>query len=128
MVDSTLFNEIQGSPYLSATEKHAFISQLVQNGIDSAQPVLTDHFLWFWTLGGFALFVLCLAVRYLIDMSAIRSGQYTALQMSRGGYSAGGPVFIINAAPGPVSLPPTSPAYYRAPVIDCDRVHGGVFK
>lgn len=127
MVDSALFNEIQGSPYLSATEKHAFISQLVQNGIDSAQPVLTGHFLWFWTLGGFALFVLCLAVRYLIDMSAIRSGQYASLQMSRGGY-APGHVFIINAAPGPASLPATSPGYYRQPVIDCDRVHGSVFK
>lgn len=127
MVDPALFSEIQDSPYLSNAEKHHFISQLVQNGIDSAQPVLTNHFLWFWTLGGFALFVLCLAVRYAIDMSAIRTGQYASLQMSRGGY-APGPVFIINAATVPASLPPTSPAYYRPPVIDCDRVHGSVFK
>ena len=128
MIDATLFNEIQNSPYLSAAEKHGYISQLAQSGIDSAQPIITNHFLWFWTLGGFGLFILCLAVRYLIDMSAIRSGQYVNLQMSRGGYGGGGSVVIINANPAPPAILPTSPAYYRAPVIDCARVQHSVFR
>ena len=129
MIDSVLFNEIQNSPYLSATEKHHFISQLAQNGIDAAQPIMTDHFLWLWTIGGFVLFALCLAVRYAIDMSAIRSGQYSALQMSRcGGYGGGGSVVIVNANPAPVSIPQTSPAYYRQPIVDCETVRHSVFR
>lgn len=128
MVDSVLFNEIQNSPYLSDTEKHNFITHFIQNGIDSGQPLLTNGFLWWWTIGGFVLFILCLAVRYAIDMSAIRSGQYTALTMSRGGYGGGGSVVIVNANPAPMSLQPTSPAYYRAPVIDCESVKHSVFR
>ena len=128
MIVSTLFEQIQNSPYLSAAEKHHFISQLAQNGIDAAQPIVTNSFLWLWTLGGFALFVLCLAVRYAIDMSAIRSGQYVGLTMSRGGYGGGGSVVIINANPAPPAILPTSPAYYRQPTIDCERVSHSVFR
>lgn len=128
MIDSMAFSEIQNSPYLSPSEKHNLILQLAHNAVDAAQPVMTNGFLWLWTLGGFVLFALCLAVRYAIDMSAIRSGQYVGLTMSRGGYGGGGSVVIINANPAPPAILPTSPAYYRAPVVDCDRVQHSVFR
>ena len=128
MIDSMAFSEIQNSPYLSPSEKHNLILQLAHNAVDAAQPVMTNGFLWLWTLGGFVLFALCLAVRYAIDMSAIRSGQYVGLTMSRGGYGGGGSVVIINANPAPPAILPTSPAYYRQPTIDCERVSHSVFR
>ena len=117
-----IIQEITTNPYLSNTEKHQFIVSAVQNYVDGTQPLLTHGFLVFWVLGGMGLFVLALLVRYLVDMQALKTGQY----LGRYGYGAG-QVMILPVVVAPQAIPgPGSPAYWSSPVqqfIDADPVY-----